>query len=74
MFACHKLSSRKETIKILPEEQFSVYRPPKEINSDEDFKVHSHTGWYRGILRALNLQVSTGIPYIHRSNLLCELW
>ena len=72
VFPCHKLITRKETIKNLPEEQFSVYRPPKETNSDEDFKVRSDTGWYRGILRALTVRVSTGIPHIHRSNPLRE--
>ena len=34
-----------ETIKILLEGWFNVYRAPKEINSNEDVTVHSDTGW-----------------------------
>ena len=33
---------------------------PKEINSDEDVRVRSDTGWYKRVLRSLNVQVSTG--------------
>ena len=29
-------------------------------------------GWYKRVLRSLNVQVSTGIPYSHTSNPLCE--
>ena len=54
-----------ETIKILLEEWFCVYGAPKEINSDRDFRVRSDTGWYKRVLRSLNVQVSTGIPYNH---------
>ena len=32
----------------------------------------SDTGWYKGVLRSLNVRVSTGIPYTHTSNPLCE--
>ena len=60
-----------ETIKILLEEWFCVYGAPKEINSDEDVRVRSDTAWYRRVLRSLNVQVSTGIPYSHTSNPLC---
>ena len=42
------------------------------INSDEDVRVRSDTGWYKRVLRSLNVQVSTGIPYSHTSNPLCE--
>ena len=49
-----------------------VYGAPKEINSDEDVRVRSDTGWYKRVLRSLNVQVSTGIPYSHTSNPLCE--
>ena len=34
-----------ETIKIHPEEWFFIYGAPKEINSDEDVRVRSDTGW-----------------------------
>ena len=34
--------------------------------------MRSATGWYKRVLRYLNVQVSTGIPYTHWSNPLCE--
>ena len=61
-----------EIIKILLEEWFCVYGAPKEINSDEDVRVRSDTGWYKRVLRSLNVQVSTGISYSHTSNPVCE--
>ena len=72
VFPCTKHIIGEETIKILLEEWFCVYGAPKEINSDEDVRVRSDTGWYKRILRSLNVQVSTGIPYSHTSNPLCE--
>ena len=72
VFPCTKHITREETIKILLEEWFCVYGAPKEINSDEDGRVRSDTGWYKRVLRSLNVQVSTGIPYSHTSNPLCE--
>ena len=38
----------------------------------EDVRVRSDTGWYKRVLRSLTVQVSTGIPYTHTSNPLCE--
>ena len=72
VFPCTKDITSQETIKILLEELFSVYAAPKEINSDEDVRVRSDTGWYKRVLRSPNVQVSTGIPYTHTSNPLCE--
>ena len=72
MFPCTKHITGEETIKILLEEWFCVFGAPKEINSDEDVRVRSDTGWYKRLLRSLNVQVSTGIPYSHTSNPLCE--
>ena len=60
--------SVEETIKILLEEWFCVYGAPKEINSDDNVRVRSDTGWYKRVLRSLNVQVSTGIPYTDTSN------
>ena len=68
----HQTHHREETIKILLEEWFCVFGAPKEINSDEDVRVRSDTGWYNRVQRCLNVQVSTGIPYTHTSNPLCE--
>ena len=72
VFPCTKHITGEETIKILLEEWFCVYGAPKEINSDEDVRVRSNTGWYKRVLRSLHVQVSTGISYTHRSNPLCE--
>ena len=72
VFPCTKHVTGEETIKILLEELFSVYGAPKEINSDEDVGVLSHTGWYKRVLRSLNVQLSSGIPYTHTSNHLFE--
>ena len=72
VFRCTKHITGEETIKILLEEWFGVYGAPKEIKSDEDVRVRSDTGWYKRVLRSLNVQVSTGIPYTHTSNPLCE--
>ena len=72
VFPCTKHITGEETIKILLEEWFCVYGAPKEINSDKDVRVRSDTGWYKRVLRSLNVQVSTGIPYSHTSNPLCE--
>ena len=72
VFPCTKHITGGETIKILLEEWFCVYGAPKEIDSDEDVGLRSDTGWYKRVLRSLNVQVSTGIPYTHTSNPLCE--
>ena len=72
MFPCTKHITGEETIKILLGEWFCVYGAPKEINSDEDGRARSDTGWYKRVLRSLNVQVPTGIPYSHTSNPLCE--
>ena len=72
VFPCTKHISGEETIKILLEEWFCVYGATKEIDSDEDIRVRSDTGWYKRVLRSLNVQVSTGNLYTHTSNPLCE--
>ena len=72
VFPCTKYITGEETIKILLEEWFCVYGAAKEINSDENVRLPSNTGWYKRVLRSLNVQVSTGIPYTHTSNPLCE--
>ena len=72
VFPCTKHITIEETIGILLEEWFCVYGAHKEINSDEDVQVRSHTSCYNRVLKSLNVQVSKGIPYSHTSNPLCE--
>ena len=72
VFPCTNRITGEETIMILLEEWLCVNGAPKEINSDKDVRVRSDTGWYKRVLRSLNVQVSKGIPYTHTSNPLCE--
>ena len=72
VYPCTKHITGEETIKILLDKWVSVCGALKEINSEEDVRVRSDTGWYKRVLRSLNVQMSTGIPYTHTSNPLCE--
>ena len=55
VFPCTEHITSEETIKILLDEWFSVYGALKEIYFDEDVRVHSDTGWYKRVLRSLNI-------------------
>ena len=57
---------------MLVEQWFEHYGEPKEVHSEEDIHVRSNTGWYKRVLDALNVHVTTGVPYTHASNPLCE--
>ena len=57
VFPCTKHITGEETITILFEEWFCVYRAPKEINSDGEVRVPSDIGWYKRVLRSLDVQV-----------------
>ena len=72
VFPCTTQITREETIKIFLEEWFCVYGAPEEINSDVDVRVRSDTGWHKRVLMSFTGQVSTGIPYTHTRNPLCE--
>ena len=39
------------------------------MHSDEDVRIRSDTGWYNRVLSALNVEVTTGVPY---TNPLCQ--
>ena len=54
------------------EQWFEPYGAPKHVHSDEDVRIRSDTGWYKQVLNALNVEVTTGVPYTHTSNSLCE--
>ena len=72
VFLRTKRLTGKGTIKLLLERWFTIYGAPKEMNSDEDVRLRCDTGWYKGVPRALNVQVSTEILSTHRRNPLCE--
>ena len=42
------------------------------MHFDSDVRIRSDTGWYKVVLDALNVNVTTGLPYSHTSNPLCE--
>ena len=67
-FPCNKKITGEQTVKILVEEWFEPYGASKETHSDEDGRIRSDTGWYKRVLDALNVQVTTGVPYTHTSN------
>ena len=57
---------------MLVEQWFEPYGAPKQVHSDDDVCIRSDTGWYKRVLNALNVGVTTGVPYTHTSNPLCE--
>ena len=57
---------------VLIEQWFEHYRARKEVHYDEDVRIWSDTGWYKRVLDALKVHVTTGVPYIHTCNPLCE--
>ena len=72
VFPCNKKITGEHTVKMLVEQWFEPYGAPKQVHSDEDVRIRSDTGWYKRVLNALNVEVSTGVPYTHTSNPLCE--
>ena len=57
---------------MLVEQWFEPYGAPKQVHSDGDVCIRSDTGWYKRVLNALNVEVTTDVPYTHTSNRLCE--
>ena len=53
---------------MLVEQWFEPYGATKQVHSDEDLRICSDTGWYERVLNALNVDVTTGVPYTHTSN------
>ena len=71
-FPCSKKITREQTVKILVEQWFEHYGAPREVHSDRDVRIWSDTGWYKRVLDALNVHVTTRAPYTHTSDPLCE--
>ena len=57
---------------MLVEQWFEPYRAPEQLPSDEDIHIRSDTGWYKRVLNALNVEVTTDVPENNGSNPLCE--
>ena len=72
VFPCNEKITGEQTVKMLVEPWFQPYGAPKQVHSDEDVRIRSDTGWYKRVLNALNVEVTTGVPYTHTSNPLCE--
>ena len=72
VFPCNKKITGEQTVKMLVEQWFEPYGAPKQVHSDEDVRIRSDTGWYKRVLNALNIEVTTGVPYTHTLNPLCE--
>ena len=72
VFPCNKKITGDQTVKMLVEQWFQPYGAPKQVHSDEDVRIRSDTGWYKQVLKALKVGVTTGVPYTHTSYPLCE--
>ena len=72
VFPCNKKITGEPTVKMLVEQWFEPYGAPKQVDSDENVRIRSDTGWYKRVLNALNVEVTTGVPYTHTSNPLFE--
>ena len=63
VFFCNKKITGEQTVDILLEQWFEHYGAPKDVHSDEDVRIRSDTGRYKRVLDALNVHVTTGVPY-----------
>ena len=72
VFPCNKNITGEQTVRMLVEQWFEPYRAPSQVHSDEDVRIRSDTGWYKRVRNALNVEVTTGVPYTQTSNPLCE--
>ena len=72
VLACNKQITGEQTEKLLVQQWFEPYGAPQQVHCDEDVCIRSDTGSYKRLLNALNVQVTTGVPYTHTSNPLCE--
>ena len=71
VFPCHKITGE-QTVKMLVEQWFEPYGARKQVHSDEDVRIRSDTRWYKRVPNALNVEVTTSVPYTHTSNPLPE--
>ena len=61
-FPCNKKIKVEQTVKTLVEQLFKPYGAPKEVHPDEDARIQSDTGWYKRVMDALNIHVTTNAP------------
>ena len=71
-FPCKKRITGEQTVKMLVQQWFEQYVAPKEVHSDENVRIRNYTGWYKRVLDARKVHVTTDVPYTHTCNPLCE--
>ena len=71
-FPCYKNITGEQAVNISVEQWFEHSGAPKEVHSDEDARIRIYTSWYKRVLDALKVHVTTGVPYTHTSNPLCQ--
>ena len=70
--SCKERITGEQTVKMFVEQWFEHYGAPKEVHSDENVRIRRDTGWYKRVSNALNVHLTTAVPYTHTSNPLCE--
>ena len=71
-FPCNKRITGEQPVNILVEQWWEHYREPREVHSAEKVRIGGDTGWYKRLLGALNVHVTTRVPYTHTSDPLCD--
>ena len=66
-FSLNKKITGEQTVNILVEQWFEHYGARGQVHSDEDVRIRSDSGWYKRVLDAPNVHLTTGVPYIHTS-------
>ena len=58
---------------MLVEQWFEPYGAPKQVHSDEDVRIRSDTGWYKGVPSALNVcPIATSLTIFVRDKTVCR--
>ena len=70
--SCNKQIIGDQTVNALVEQRFEHHAAPKDLHSDKDGSIQSDNRLYKLVLDALNVHVTTSVPYTHTSNPLCE--
>ena len=71
-FCCNKKVTGEQTMKILVQQWFEHFRAPRKVHSDEDVCIRSDIRWYKRVLEAQSVHVTTGVPYTDACDPLCK--
>ena len=72
VFPCNRKITGEQTVKMLVGQWLQPSEALKQVHSDQDVRIRSDTGWYKQVVNALDVVVTTGVPYTHTCNPLCE--